>query len=78
MDEFTTLVGPLWGRLDVGAKRCAFLAEQKHLNRYGGVHGGCCGQGVQHESLGGVWTPPHRHGSARSAVRGQRDVIQLG
>ena len=40
MDDFTTLVGPLWSRLDAGAKRYAFLAEQKHLNRYGGVHGG--------------------------------------
>lgn len=40
MDDFTTLAGPLWSRLEAGAKRYAFLAEQKHLNRYGGVHGG--------------------------------------
>jgi uncharacterized protein (TIGR00369 family) len=40
MDDFTTLVGPLWSRMEAGAKRYAFLAEQKHLNRYGGVHGG--------------------------------------
>ena len=40
MDDFTTLVGPLWSRMEAGAKRYAFLAERKHLDRYGGVHGG--------------------------------------
>lgn len=40
MDDFTALVGPLWSRPDAGAKRYAFCAGKKHLNRYGRVHGG--------------------------------------
>lgn len=40
LDEFSALIGPLWSRIEDGAKRYAFFAEPKHLNRYGRVHGG--------------------------------------
>ena len=40
LDDFTDLVGPLWKRGDGEAGRHAFVAQQKHLNRYGVVHGG--------------------------------------
>ena len=40
LDDFTELVGPLWTRGDGEVGRYAFVAQQKHINRYGGVHGG--------------------------------------
>ena len=39
-DEFVALVGPLLGRGAGGAREYAFLADRKHLSRFGRVHGG--------------------------------------
>lgn len=38
--EFMALVGPLWSRAAEGETRYGFLAEERHLNRSGVVHGG--------------------------------------
>jgi len=36
------VVGPFYGKLDPdGHMRCAFRAEQKHMNAGGRMHGGC-------------------------------------
>ena len=41
-DTFDTVVGPFYGRPDPdGRMRCAFRAEQKHMNAGGRMHGGC-------------------------------------
>ena len=41
-DTFDTVVGPFYGRPDPdGHMRCAFRAEQKHMNAGGRMHGGC-------------------------------------
>lgn len=39
-DEFIGLVGPLWSRTEDGETRYGFLAERRHLNGGGIVHGG--------------------------------------
>jgi uncharacterized protein (TIGR00369 family) len=39
-DGFIGLVGPIWQKLDESSMRLAFLAEAKHRNRRGVVHGG--------------------------------------
>lgn len=39
-DHFIGLVGPLWTKEENGATRYGFLAERRHLNRNGMVHGG--------------------------------------
>jgi len=39
-ENFVGLVGPFWARLDGDATRYGFLAERRHLNRGGRVHGG--------------------------------------
>ena len=41
-DTFDVVVGPFYGKLDPdGHMRCAFRAEQKHMNAGGRMHGGC-------------------------------------
>ena len=41
-DTFDTVVGPFYGKPDPdGHMRCAFRAEQKHMNAGGRMHGGC-------------------------------------
>ena len=41
-DTFDTVVGPFYSRPDPdGQMRCAFRAEQKHMNAGGRMHGGC-------------------------------------
>ena len=41
-DTFDTVVGPFYGRPDPdGHMRCAFRAEQKHMNAGQRMHGGC-------------------------------------
>lgn len=37
---FSSLVGPIWAKRDGEGWRYAFLAEEKHENRQGAVHGG--------------------------------------
>jgi len=37
---FSSLVGPIWAKRDGESWRYAFLAEEKHENRQGAVHGG--------------------------------------
>ena len=37
---FSSLVGPMWAKRDGEGWRYAFLAEEKHENRQGAVHGG--------------------------------------
>ena len=37
---FASLVGPIWARRDGDLWRYGFLAEDKHENRQGAVHGG--------------------------------------
>ena len=37
---FSSLVGPIWAKRDGDSWRYAFLAEDKHENRQGAVHGG--------------------------------------
>jgi uncharacterized protein (TIGR00369 family) len=37
---FSNLVGPFWSRSDAGARGYAFVAEERHLNGNGIVHGG--------------------------------------
>ena len=37
---FDRLVGPLWRRVSPGGWTCAFVAEPRHANRRGVVHGG--------------------------------------
>jgi acyl-coenzyme A thioesterase PaaI-like protein len=39
-EGFASLVGPIWARRDGETWRYAFLAEMKHENRQGAVHGG--------------------------------------
>lgn len=39
-DDFLTLVGPLWRPVDQEFGRYGFRAAQKHMNRFGSVHGG--------------------------------------
>lgn len=39
-DEFGTLVGPLWARQRGELTEYGFIAERKHLSRFGRVHGG--------------------------------------
>src|SRR3569623_591485 len=38
--EYTTMVGPFWMKEFGKELRLAFLAERRHLNRAGNVHGG--------------------------------------
>ncbi|WP_029087552.1 PaaI family thioesterase [Brevundimonas aveniformis] len=41
-DTFDQVVGPFYFRADAdGRMRCAFRAEQKHMNAGGRMHGGC-------------------------------------
>ena len=41
-DTFDTVVGPFYSRPDPdGQMRCAFRAEQKHMNAGDRMHGGC-------------------------------------
>ncbi len=41
-DTFDQVVGPFYFRADSdGRMRCAFRAEQKHMNAGGRMHGGC-------------------------------------
>ena len=41
-DTFDQTVGPFYFRPDAdGSMRCAFRAEQKHMNAGGRMHGGC-------------------------------------
>ena len=41
-DTFDTVVGPFYGKPDPdGHMRCAFRAEQKHMNSGHRMHGGC-------------------------------------
>jgi len=41
-ESFDSLIGPFYFRRDEnGASRCAFRAQQKHMNLGGRVHGGC-------------------------------------
>jgi len=41
-DTFDQVVGPFYFRTDSeGVRRCAFRAEQKHMNAGGRMHGGC-------------------------------------
>jgi uncharacterized protein (TIGR00369 family) len=41
-DTFDQTVGPFYFRADPdGSMRCAFRAEQKHMNAGGRMHGGC-------------------------------------
>ncbi len=41
-DTFDVVVGPFYGKPDPdGHMRCAFRAEQKHMNAGGRMHGGC-------------------------------------
>jgi len=37
---FSSLVGPIWAKRDGESWRYGFLAEEKHENRQGAVHGG--------------------------------------
>lgn len=37
---FSSLVGPFWSRSDDGPRSYAFVAEERHLNGNGIVHGG--------------------------------------
>ena len=39
-DGFIGLVGPIWAAPEIPCYRFAFVAEDKHLNRSGVVHGG--------------------------------------
>src|ERR1700712_826094 len=41
-DAFETMAGPFYMREEVdGAVRCGFLAEKRHMNGGGFMHGGC-------------------------------------
>ena len=41
-DTFDSLIGPFYFRKDAdGHMRCAFRAEQRHMNAGGRMHGGC-------------------------------------
>ena len=41
-DTFDVVVGPFYSRIGPdGQMRCAFRAEQKHMNAGGRMHGGC-------------------------------------
>lgn len=40
INEFVSVVGPLWARTEDGETRYGFLAEGRHLNGGGVVHGG--------------------------------------
>jgi uncharacterized protein (TIGR00369 family) len=41
-DPFEIYAGPFYTRvLDDGRKVCAFIAEPKHMNGHGAMHGGC-------------------------------------
>ena len=39
-EGFASLAGPIWAKREGGGWRYAFLAETKHENRQGAVHGG--------------------------------------
>lgn len=39
-DPFIGLIGPCWGRMQDGVLQYAFVAEKRHCNRSGIVHGG--------------------------------------
>ena len=40
-EGFESLAGPFYTRSDDGRARCAFRAEQRHMNAGGRLHGGC-------------------------------------
>lgn len=40
-DPWEAMAGPFYFREEQGGVRCAFVAERKHLNVMGVVHGGC-------------------------------------
>ena len=40
LSDFEGLVGPIYIRSEVNDRRCAFVAESRHCNRAGVVHGG--------------------------------------
>ncbi len=40
VDDFATLIGPLWSRPDGSSLRYGFVAQQKHMSRFNRLHGG--------------------------------------
>jgi uncharacterized protein (TIGR00369 family) len=48
LEGFSGLVGPLWARKEEGSWAYGFVAEQKHINAAGLVHGGMLTTLVDH------------------------------
>lgn len=40
VDDFATLIGPLWVRADGASRRYGFVTQQKHMSRFRRLHGG--------------------------------------
>jgi acyl-coenzyme A thioesterase PaaI-like protein len=62
---FVTLVGPIWQKPNENGMRFAYLAEPKHHNRYGIVHGGMI-MTFADQALG--MTARHANGNKRHAT----------
>lgn len=65
---FIDLVGPLWGKREPAGFACGFLAEARHLNRGGIVHGGML-MTFADQAIG--------FASIEAAPEGRRATIQL-
>ncbi len=70
LEGFFGLVGPLWTRKEEGAWAYGFVAEKKHTNRAGTVHGGMLATLIDHALSAIAWEANDR----RPCVTVQLDV----
>ena len=73
LEGFFGLVGPMWTRQDDAGWAYAFVAEAKHLNRAGVVHGGMLATLLDHALSAIAWEGAER----RPCVTVQLDVQYL-
>ena len=61
LEGFFGLVGPLWTRKEEGAWAYGFVAEKKHTNPAGIVHGGMLATLIDHALSAIAWEANDRH-----------------
>lgn len=68
---FTQLVGPVWIRREAGGSACAFLAEERHTNARGVVHGGMLMSFADHMLGWLVWDAVEKNACATVSLNNQ-------
>lgn len=68
---FTQLVGPIWTRRETEGSACAFLAEERHANGRGVVHGGMLMSFADHALGWLVWDAVERRACATVSLNNQ-------